>query len=87
MPAAVSLFMLGALSGTLLRAPAFILLNLGILVIYGWNLRHAPVTQITTDLLIGFLAVQCGYAVTILGWLLVRRRRSGSGESSKDDRS
>ncbi|HEY1541575.1 MAG TPA: hypothetical protein VGG01_04120 [Xanthobacteraceae bacterium] len=83
----VSLLVLGAVCGTILRVPAFIALNAVVLAIYGWVLRHEPAARIGTDLVIALLAIQGGYALTILGRALFGRMRQRVGDSSGDDRS
>jgi len=85
MVAGISLLILGALCGTMLRAPAFIALNAAIFAVYGWDLRHESVTQISVRLAIGLLAIQGGYASTILARLFFNHMRGSRGRRSEDD--
>jgi len=87
MLAGISLLILGALCGTILRVPAFLMLNALILAVCGWYLRHESVTQISLRLIIGLLAIQCGYASTILARLLLGRIRERVRKGAKGNRS
>lgn len=86
MLAGVSLLILGVVCGTILRVPAFIALTAVILAIYGWVLRHDSAARIGAGLVIALLALQCGYALTILGRLLFTRVRQSGGQPSRKDR-
>ena len=80
------LLLIGATLGAVLRLPAFMAAAVLILAGYGWSLRHHAVGTIAYELLVGLLAVECGYALTIVARLLVRSqvRRMGPRRTAED---
>ena len=86
MVAGFLLLIIGVVFGACLRLPAFMEVAVVILVIYGWTLRHHSVEAVIYNLLIGLLAIQCGYALTIVGRLLLKvgTRRFGSAANNSE---
>jgi hypothetical protein len=66
---------LGAILGAFLRLPAFMALSVLLLAVYGGTLRHNPIQDVGLDVLVGLLAIQCGYVLTIIAHLLLSSGR------------
>jgi hypothetical protein len=69
---AAGFLLLGALFGVFFRLPAFMLLVLLTLVVYGFTQWRNPIWDVGWDLLVALLALQSGYALTIISRLLLR---------------
>ncbi len=58
--------------GACLRLPAFMGATVFVVAAYGWASRHDPLEVILYDVLVGLVAIQCGYALTIVARLLFK---------------
>lgn len=76
MLAGLTFLAIGLVLGTFLRLPAFMMVAVAILAGYGWFLRHQAFQAIGLDMLVALVAIQCGYALILVGRLAVKAASS-----------
>lgn len=87
MLAGLSLLLIGAILGAFLRLPGFMAAAVFVLACYAFIARDQSLMALGYDLLIGLLAIQCGYVLAFLARLLLKDRRSQlHGSSDKSGR-
>lgn len=87
MLAGLSLLLIGAILGAFLRLPGFMAAAVFVLACYAFIARDQSLAALGYDMLIGLLAIQCGYALAFLGRLFLKDRRSQlHGSSDKSER-
>jgi hypothetical protein len=86
MSAGFVFLIVGVVLGAFLRLPVFMGVAVLVVATYGWNFRHHPLETVGCAMLVGLLAIQCGYALMIVASLMfkagrrrLRSRRSGGG--------
>ena len=88
MLAGLSFLIIGAVFGAYLRLPAFMAAAVIVLACYAFIAPHESLAAFVYDMLIGLLAVQCGYALTFLARLFLKgagRRSQLSGSADKGE--
>jgi hypothetical protein len=88
MLAASGFLLLGAVLGGALRLPAFMLVVLATLAGYAVLRRHSPIATLSLDVLVALLALQAGYALTIVARLALAalRDRAATRARIEEDR-
>jgi hypothetical protein len=75
--------LLGALFGSFLRLPAFMLVVVLTLAGYGFAQRDGRLVDVGWDLLVALLALQCGYALIIIFQLLSSGGHRGAAHDAR----